>query len=63
MMRYNALAPLTGMPALSVPCGFADDGLPVGMQLIGRAFEEATVLRIGHCYQQLTTWHERAPRL
>jgi len=63
VMRYNALAPLTGMPALSVPCGFADDGLPVGMQLIGRAFEEATVLRIGHCYQQLTTWHERAPRL
>jgi aspartyl-tRNA(Asn)/glutamyl-tRNA(Gln) amidotransferase subunit A len=62
VMRYNALPPLTGMPALSVPCGFSSDGLPIGMQLIGRAFDEATVLRLGHGYQQLTEWHERSPR-
>jgi len=63
VMRYNALPPLTGMPALSVPCGFASDGLPIGMQVIGRAFDEATVLRLGHGYQQLTDWHTREPAL
>jgi aspartyl-tRNA(Asn)/glutamyl-tRNA(Gln) amidotransferase subunit A len=61
VMRYNALPPLTGMPALSVPCGFSSDGLPIGMQIIGRAFDEATVLRVGHGYQQLTDWHRREP--
>ena len=63
VMRYNALPPLTGMPALSVPCGFSDDGLPVGMQLIGRAYDESTLFRIGHGYQQATDWHEREPEL
>ena len=51
---------LTGLPALSVPCGFAD-GLPVGLQLVGRPFDEATVLRIGYAYQEATRWHERWP--
>lgn len=63
VMRYNALPPLVGMPALSVPCGFSDDGLPVGMQLIGGAFDEATLFRVGHGYQQATDWHLRAPPL
>ena len=63
VMRYNALPPLVGLPALSVPCGFADDGLPVGMQLIGRAFDEGTLFRIGHAYQRATDWHQRAPSL
>jgi aspartyl-tRNA(Asn)/glutamyl-tRNA(Gln) amidotransferase subunit A len=61
VMRYNALPPLTGMPALSVPCGFSDDDLPVGMQLVGSAFDESTLFRIGHGYQQLTDWHTSAP--
>ncbi len=61
VMRYNALPSLTGMPALSVPCGFSGDGLPIGMQLIGRAFDEATVLRLGSGYQELTDWHARSP--
>lgn len=51
---------LTGLPALSVPCGFAD-GLPVGLQLVGRPFDEATVLRVGHAYQEATRWHEMRP--
>lgn len=51
---------LTGLPALSVPCGFAD-GLPVGVQLVGRSFDEATVLRVGHAYQEATRWHEMRP--
>jgi aspartyl-tRNA(Asn)/glutamyl-tRNA(Gln) amidotransferase subunit A len=63
VMRYNALPPLAGLPALSVPCGFADDGLPVGMQLIGRAFDEGMLFRIGHAYERATDWHQRAPSL
>ena len=51
---------LTGLPALSVPCGFAD-GLPIGLQLVGKPFDEATVLRVGHGYQETTRWHEMRP--
>jgi aspartyl-tRNA(Asn)/glutamyl-tRNA(Gln) amidotransferase subunit A len=51
---------LTGLPALSVPCGFAG-GLPVGLQLVGRPFDEAMILRVGHAYQEATNWHERRP--
>lgn len=63
VMRYNALPPLTGMPALSVPCGFDRKGLPIGMQLIGKAFDEATLFRVGHSYQQVTDWHRRVPEV
>ncbi len=52
---------VTGNPALSVPCGFASDGLPIGMQLVGRLFDEATLLRVAHHYQQQTDWHRREP--
>jgi aspartyl-tRNA(Asn)/glutamyl-tRNA(Gln) amidotransferase subunit A len=51
---------LTGLPALSVPCGFAD-GLPVGLQLVGKPFDEATVLRVGHAYEEAARWHEIRP--
>jgi len=54
---------LTGSPALSVPCGFTAAGLPVGMQLVGRAFDEGTLFRIGHAYEQATEWHTRRPVL
>jgi aspartyl-tRNA(Asn)/glutamyl-tRNA(Gln) amidotransferase subunit A len=53
---------LTGAPALVLPVGFSD-GLPLGMQLIGRPFGDAAVLRAGHAYQQDTDWHTRHPRL
>ena len=52
---------LTGQPTLALPCGFSDSGLPVSLQLSGRAFEETTVLRLGHAYQQATDWHTRRP--
>ena len=58
--RYTYPWNLTGLPALSVPCGFAD-GLPVGSQLIGRPFDEASILRVGHAYQEATHWHEMRP--
>jgi aspartyl-tRNA(Asn)/glutamyl-tRNA(Gln) amidotransferase subunit A len=51
---------LTGLPALSVPCGFAG-GLPVGLQLVGRPFDEAMILRAGHAYQEATRWHGERP--
>ena len=52
---------LTGQPALTVPCGFDDQALPVGFQIAGRPWDEATVLRIGHQYQRVTDWHLRRP--
>jgi aspartyl-tRNA(Asn)/glutamyl-tRNA(Gln) amidotransferase subunit A len=56
---FNAL----GVPALSVPCGVSADGRPIGLQIIGRPFDEATVLRVGHAYEQATDWHRRRPEL
>lgn len=52
---------MAGLPAISVPCGFTADGLPVGLQLGGRGLDEATVLRAAHAYQQATDWHLRRP--
>jgi aspartyl-tRNA(Asn)/glutamyl-tRNA(Gln) amidotransferase subunit A len=49
---------LAGLPGISVPAGFAND-LPVGLQIIGKALDEATILRIAHAYEQSTTWHTR----
>lgn len=53
---------LAGLPALSVPCGF-EDGLPVGLQIIGRMFDESTVLRVGDAFERATDWHTHAPAL
>jgi len=54
---------LTGLPAVSIPCGFTPNGFPVGLQIAGRAFEEARVLGIAHAYEQATPWHERRPAI
>ena len=51
------------LPALSLPCGFTPRRLPIGLQIAGRPFDEATVLRAGHAYEQATDWHRRRPRL
>ena len=52
-----------GFPALSVPMGFDEDGLPCGLQIVGRPFADGLVLAMGHRYQQLTDWHQRTPPL
>ena len=55
---------LSGVPALSIPCGFTSDGdgaLPLALQIAGRPYAEATVLRVGHAYEQATPWHTRKP--
>jgi aspartyl-tRNA(Asn)/glutamyl-tRNA(Gln) amidotransferase subunit A len=57
------LGNLTGAPALSLPCGFTPDGLPVGLQIYGRAFDEGAVLAFAHGYEQATDWHRRRPPL
>lgn len=54
---------LVQLPALTVPCGFGPQGLPLGMQLVGRPFAEATLLRVAHAYQGATDWHRRPPAL
>jgi Asp-tRNA(Asn)/Glu-tRNA(Gln) amidotransferase A subunit family amidase len=59
--RFAHLASLTGLPSLSIPAGFSNEGLPVGVQLVGRGLGEPTLLRLGHAYQQATDWHLRRP--
>lgn len=54
---------LSGFPAMSIPCGFSTSGLPIGMEIVGKPFDEATVLHIAHAYQQGTDWHMRSPDL
>ena len=52
---------LTGLPAVSVPCGFTATGLPIGVQIAGKPFAESTVLRVAHAYERHTEWHRRQP--
>ena len=60
---FTTPAALAGTPALAVPCGFSTSGLPLSLQIIGRRFDDATVLRAGHAYEQATEWHRRRPVL
>ena len=59
---FTIPAPLAGLPALSIPCGFDARGLPVGLQLMGRHFSEGMLLGAAHRYQQATDWHLRVPK-
>ncbi|MCY1293889.1 Glutamyl-tRNA(Gln) amidotransferase subunit A [compost metagenome] len=52
---------LAGLPGMSVPCGFGDGNMPVGLQLIGNYFDEARLLQAAHAFQQATDWHLRRP--
>jgi len=58
---FTSIWNLTGLPALSVPCGFSSAGLPIGMQIVGKPFEEPRVLAVGDAYQRLADWHTRVP--
>ena len=58
---YVTPAALAGLPAIAVPCGFTGSGLPLSLQLIGRHFEEATVLRAAHAYERGSEWSRRRP--
>ena len=61
MSRLTRAFNLTGQPTVSVPCGFTSDGMPIGMQLAGRMWEDSVVLRAAHTYESATEWHTRRP--
>jgi aspartyl-tRNA(Asn)/glutamyl-tRNA(Gln) amidotransferase subunit A len=63
MTRYTPLFNLTGHPALVLPCGFNQAGMPIGLQIVGRMFDDAMVLRVAHTYENLTEWHQKRPPL
>jgi aspartyl-tRNA(Asn)/glutamyl-tRNA(Gln) amidotransferase subunit A len=54
---------LSGHPAMTVPCGFDEQALPIGLQIVANAFDEVTMFRVGHAYEQTTKWYERRPVL
>ncbi|MFN3716903.1 MAG: Asp-tRNA(Asn)/Glu-tRNA(Gln) amidotransferase subunit GatA [Thiobacillus sp.] len=60
---YTIPANLAGLPGMSLPCGFDTHNLPIGLQLVGNYFSEATMLRVAHQYQRATDWHTRMPTL
>ena len=63
LVRLNRPGNFTGLPAMSVPCGFTSKGLPIGVQIIGRPFDEARLLQFAAAYQGRTDWHARRPPL
>jgi aspartyl-tRNA(Asn)/glutamyl-tRNA(Gln) amidotransferase subunit A len=63
VVNANRPANFTGHPAISIPCGFSREGLPIGMQLIGRRWDEATLLGVARAYEQETDWHAKHPAL
>jgi aspartyl-tRNA(Asn)/glutamyl-tRNA(Gln) amidotransferase subunit A len=60
---FTVPANLSCNPGISVPCGFSANGLPIGLHLVGRAFDEAMLLRVAHAYEQATPWRARRPEL
>ena len=60
---YTIPANLAGIPAISIPCGFSKSGLPIGLQLMGKAFDEEMLLRVSYTYEQNTQWHTQKPKL
>jgi len=63
LTRFTRIYNLVGIPSLSIPCGFSAAGLPIGLQIAGKPFDEKAVLRVGHAYEANTPWKDRHPRL
>ena len=63
LTRFTAPFNLTGLPALSLPCGFTKEGLPIGLQIVARAWGESKVLNAGHAFEEATEWHTRTPTI
>ncbi len=63
LTRFTAPFNFTGLPAISIPCGYTDQGLPVGLQIVTRPWGEAALLRAAQAYESATAWHERRPDL
>jgi aspartyl-tRNA(Asn)/glutamyl-tRNA(Gln) amidotransferase subunit A len=60
---FTIPASVSGLPAISVPCGFSAEGLPIGLQVIARPFDEPMLFRVAHAYEAATGWHQRRPPL
>jgi aspartyl-tRNA(Asn)/glutamyl-tRNA(Gln) amidotransferase subunit A len=60
---FSSIWNLTGSPAMSICCGFSQAGLPIGLQIVGNAFDEPTVFKVGDAYQAFTSWHLATPEL
>jgi aspartyl-tRNA(Asn)/glutamyl-tRNA(Gln) amidotransferase subunit A len=63
LTRFTAPFNLTGLPAISLPCGFTAQGLPIGMQLVARPWDEARLLQAAYAYEQATVWQQRKPNI
>jgi aspartyl-tRNA(Asn)/glutamyl-tRNA(Gln) amidotransferase subunit A len=63
LLRNTRPINVWGLPAISVPCGFTAAGLPIGMQIVGRHWEETTILALANAYEQATAWHKRRPNV
>jgi aspartyl-tRNA(Asn)/glutamyl-tRNA(Gln) amidotransferase subunit A len=63
LTRFTAPFNLTGLPALSIPCGLDSKGLPIGLQLVSGAWKEASILRAGQAFEDATDWHRKSPPL
>jgi aspartyl-tRNA(Asn)/glutamyl-tRNA(Gln) amidotransferase subunit A len=61
LLRNTQPFDIFGLPAISIPCGFTREGLPIGLQIAGPRFAESRVLALAHAYQQVTNWHTRRP--
>jgi aspartyl-tRNA(Asn)/glutamyl-tRNA(Gln) amidotransferase subunit A len=61
--EYTGIYNLAGNPAIVVPAGFSDEGTPIGIQIAGRWWDEATVVQVAHAFEQATDWHTRRPPL
>ena len=61
LLGFTRLFNVLGLPTLSVPCGFSTGGLPIGLQVAGRPFDELTILRVAHAYEQQAGWHKHQP--
>jgi aspartyl-tRNA(Asn)/glutamyl-tRNA(Gln) amidotransferase subunit A len=58
---FTISANLAGIPGISIPCGYSREGLPIGLQILAKAFDETTLLRVAYAYEQNTDWHKREP--
>jgi aspartyl-tRNA(Asn)/glutamyl-tRNA(Gln) amidotransferase subunit A len=63
LARYTRFFNVIGLPAISIPCGFTSGGMPIGMQIAGKAFDECTLLRVAHAYEQDAGWFKRRPTM
>jgi aspartyl-tRNA(Asn)/glutamyl-tRNA(Gln) amidotransferase subunit A len=63
LTRFTAPFNLSGLPALSIPCGFTKDGLPIGLQIVTGPWQEVKALQAGHAFERATDWHKRKPDL